>query len=374
MTGEQVRELIAESNSLEHGPSRMTLAEEAVRAADQLQDDNLGYEARMAVVQAAVFGGYPEKALTAFAWIAALCDRRPEEFPESTTIGGMFLLRVDLLWSYKWVVQNTPDFTAITRAQIEETLDQMELRYKRNNVSLGPVWMNRAWCMLALGDPPEELAEIYRKWGLAARDAYADCDACEQNFRVEIHRYLGDWEKELEAAEPLLDGSLSCAEVPHITHSQLAMQLWQNGEHERARFSHERGYQMCRGNRDFLAELAEHVDYRIATRDLSGAVEIAERHLPWVAEARSDRRRWRWFVSLAELFSQLAGDRTTVALRMPRSFCASDGPYDPVALSDDFASRASELSRAFDARNGNSYISDLGSMLRERIRQPSSGL
>ena len=369
MNADQIGELIAESRSLEHGPSRVALAEEAVRASDRLADDDAGYEARMALLEAAVFGGYPEKALASFAWLAALCDRRPDDFPESATLGGLFLLRVDLLWAYKWVAQNTPDFVGITRTQIEDTLDEMELRYKRNNMSLGPVWMNRAWCMLSLGDPPQLVEEARGKWELATRDAYADCEACEQNFRVEVHRYLGDWEQELAAAEPLVNGTMSCAEVPHTTHSCLVMPLLLRGEVERARLSHERGYEMCRGNRDFLSDLAEHVDYRMAIGDLDGAAQLAERHLPWVAEARSDRRRWRWYVTLAELFEQIAGQRDTVAIRVPQTLVSSssDGPLDPAVLASEFAARATELAAAFDLRNGNSFISGLGHQLRQRV-------
>lgn len=366
----EVRGLIAEAQGLHHGASRMAVAEEAVRIADVHGDLQLGYETRMAALEAAVFGGFPEKALVAFGWLTGTCDREPERFPESRSLRGVLLLEVDLLWAYKWVVQNTPGFPQISRAQIEGALDEMERRYERNGFSLRPVWMNRAWVGMELGESPEQITRYYNAWELAERDAYADCEACEQNFRVEVHRFVGDWDRELEAAQPLLDNEMSCAEVPHLTVSNLVMPMWLHGEHERAARLHVRGYEMCHDNRDFLAELAEHVDYRIVSGDLPGALQMAEHHLAWVDEARSGRRRWRWFLTLGELFARVAADRDRVVVRIPRNIAppGSESPHDPARLAAWFREQTDELTRAFDARNGNDAVSRWTQELRERLR------
>lgn len=365
---DDVRDLIDEAALLGPGPSRLAVAEEAVRLADAHGEQRLAYEARIALLEAAVFGGYPEKALVAFGWLCAACDRDPEEFPESRTLGGFLLLGVDLLWAYKWVVQNTPGFAQISREQIERTLDEMEERYARNGVSLRPVWMNRAWVSMELGDSDERIATCFERWGAANSDAYADCEACEQNFRVEVHRYLGDWEAELRAAHPLLAGEMSCAEVPHLTISNLVMPHWLHGDVDEAERLHQRGYSMCGGNRDFLAELAEHVDYLIVTDDLDGAVGLAERHLGWVAETRSDRRRWRWFVTLGELFAHVAAQRDELGIRVPAQLDLPDGDRHPSRLASWFDDRADELSSAFDLRNGNDSVSRRARELRQRLR------
>lgn len=364
---DKVRELIAEADDLPHGPSRMALVEEAARLADAHGEVDLGYEARMAILEGAVFGGYPEKALVAFGWLKATCDESPEQFPESQVLGRFLLLRVDLLWAYKWVVQNTPGFPQISKRQILDTLDEMEERFSRNHYSLRPVWMNRAWVGMELGESPDEIARYYEEWTRADRDAYADCEACEQNFEVEVRRFLGDWEGSLQAAGPLLTGELSCAEVPHLTISNLVMEHWVRGELEDAERMHQRGYDMCRSNRDFLAELAEHVDYRIATGDLDGAVAIAERHLGWVSESRSGRRRWRWFVTLSELFARLAEDHDTVAFRLPADLAPADGADEPARLGSWFADKADELSAKFDERNENDFVSRRGAELLARL-------
>ncbi len=364
---ESAAALIEEATLLPHGPTRMALAEDAVRSADASGDIALAYKARMSVLEAAVFGGYPERAIVAFGWLCATCDREPERFPQSRTLGGFLLLEVDLLWAYKWVVQNTPGFPQISRAQIEATLDEMESRYLRQGFSTRPVSMNRAWVGMELGEPPERIAEHFERWRRGPRDAYADCEACEQNFHVEIQRYLGNWALEVEAAQPLLHGEMSCAEVPHLTISNLVMPMFEHGELEEAARLHQRGYQMCCDNRDFLAEIAEHVDYRIVTGDVAGALELAERHIAWVAETRSGRRRWRWFVTLGELFDRL--DDGDPKVRLPAAIAPDDSrPQTPRALSEWFRERADELSSAFDARNGNHSVSTRAIELRARLR------
>lgn len=364
---DDVRRLIADAEDVDHGPARIAIVEEAVRTADSIGDESLGYAARMAMLEAAVFGGYPEKALVAFGWLVALCDREPERFPQSRAVGGFLVYEVDLLWAYKWVVQNTPAFSQISRQQIESTLGEMRTRYQRHGFSTRPVWMSQIWVGMEVGESEEQIASYFSEWLRAERDAYADCEACEQSFEVEVQRYLGNWEAEVRAAQPLLDGTLSCAEVPHITISNLMMPMWLHGEHEQAARLHTRGYHMCRDNRDFLSELAEHVDYRIVTGDLEGAATLAERHMPWIEEARAGRRKWRWFVTLGELFARIAIEGGH-AVRIPRELAPDGDITDPAVISRHFRALADDLSADFDRRNGNDSVSRRAAELRARLQ------
>ena len=98
----QVEAILEEADELDYGPERIAKAEEAVRLADDAKHDVAGFEARLGLIQAAVFGGWPEKGLVAFGWCVAKTDADPTTFPESRALPGFGLLGTDLLWVYKW--------------------------------------------------------------------------------------------------------------------------------------------------------------------------------------------------------------------------------------------------------------------------------
>lgn len=365
-----VHELLEQASSLPYGPSRLAITEEATRTADERGDVQAGYDARIELLQAAIFGGYPEKALVAFSWLVARSDEDPETFPESAALAGLFVTRIDILWGYKWIVQHTTAFPQISRQQIEDTLDDMETRYRKNGCSLRPVWMNRTRATMEMDDDPDAVDDYFERWRRAPTDLYADCEACEQNFEVEVHLYRGRVAEAREAAEPLLSGAMSCAEVPHITYCEMLVPTLRAGHADEAQRFHQRGYELTRDNRDFVAELANVLDYRLMTGDLAGAVELADHHLPWVAETRVGLRRWRWFISMSGLLERLQ-ERVTLPLRVPPGLGPEDEDErcEPSAMLRWFEEAADRLTAEFDRRNGNDVVRRRRDEFRARLRR-----
>ena len=96
---DDLEELIREAEHLGDTVAGVTAAEDAVRAADVSGSDDQRLRAREALIQNATFTGLPDKALVAFTWCLALCDREPDEFPDER-----------MLWSYKWIVNSLDSF------------------------------------------------------------------------------------------------------------------------------------------------------------------------------------------------------------------------------------------------------------------------
>src|SRR5687768_161210 len=103
----QIDDLMDQAAGLGDTPVRLALEEEAVRIADTHQDISVGFDLRHNVIRTATFCGCAEKALVAFAWMLAQCDRDPDRFPES-----------NLMWRYKWILGSLDDFPQITLQQI----------------------------------------------------------------------------------------------------------------------------------------------------------------------------------------------------------------------------------------------------------------
>lgn len=355
----QVDSLLEEARKLEYGPERIAKCEEAVRIADAggATEEPTAFSARLKLVEAATFGGYPEKAFVAFGWCAQKSAAEPDRFRESYLIPGFGLLATDFLWAFKWVTLQVPWYPQLSRAQIDETLDDMEARWRRHDLSLRPVYMQRTRLAQAMGDPPDDAMGWYRKWQWAPRDGYADCKACEVNFQMHFHAHREEHERAFEVAQPLLSGALSCSEVPHVTYGTLLASALALGRADEAREMHTKGYELIQSNRDFVATVAEHIDYLVAAGALEDARQLVERHLPWALDNRVAQRRMEFQKSARDLCA--AWESTTMALRLPEShpLFRAEGSYEREVLRAHFAEEVATVAKRFDERNGNDYVS-----------------
>ncbi|MGE0712576.1 MAG: hypothetical protein AB7N76_20345 [Planctomycetota bacterium] len=341
----EVWDLLSRAYALDYGAEKLGLCEEAVRLADQRQDAELGFLARQALVEAATFGGFPDKALLAFTWCLAQCDKQPERFDET-----------ELLWSYKWVAARLPYFPQVTRARIEEVHADMARRYARSGLNLRPVAKIRWLAARRMGDRQEALA-AYEESERLPRDAGADCAACERNDRVRYLLFTERLEDALAAAAPILSGRMSCAEIPHATLGMLLGPLLELGRGAEAARHHVRGYRLVRGNREFVGTLAEHLEFLVLTRNDAPAAALLEEHLSLALDTTDLDQRFRFFVAAAQLCRASGGERELALALSPRAGChRPDGRYERAELGAWFEAEAAAIGERFDRRNGNAQF------------------
>lgn len=145
---QRITELIDQAEELEYGPTKVALLEEAVREADTSTDLEAGFYARLELITAATFSGAKEKAMVAFSWCLGQVDANPEVFDEE-----------DLMWQYKWVVEELVAYPQISRQQIGDMLEDMQRRYTRLGISLRPVHYLRWTNGMRMGDLDLAMAE-----------------------------------------------------------------------------------------------------------------------------------------------------------------------------------------------------------------------
>jgi hypothetical protein len=339
----RIEELLDEASFLEDGPTKVMLLEEAVCLADSHGEAEFGFEVRQDLIHAATFGGYPEKALVAFTWCLAHCDRAE---------GGQ--LGYGMLWKYKWIANVLPEFPHITLAQIHGVLDDMAARYQKTGTSLRAVHKLR--CGLAMGMGDRLAARVHhRAWQQAPADAVSDCAACERNHRVKYLFFQGKDEQGLAHAGPILQGRLRCAEIPHATLAHVLLPLVRLGRLEEAMAYHRQGLRLVTRNRSFVRELAMHMTFLALTDNLAHAVRLLERHLSWALEKEGQARRFDFFLAARLVLDRLAASgKSAVRLRLPQGFAlhSESGKYDVGELADWFDADLQALAARFDARNG----------------------
>ncbi|HVF56849.1 MAG TPA: hypothetical protein VM934_11905 [Pyrinomonadaceae bacterium] len=353
---ESVRELIGEANGLEHGDTRIMLLEEAVRLSDTVgfTDESLRLKAREDFVEAATFGGAPDKAIVAFSWCLAQLDKKAVD---DSTVATRFS-RWETLWKYKWIVANVCGFPQISRARIYEMLEDMERRYREEFDSLRPVYSQR-WRIEHFWDNRPEADKYFRKWQLARRDVLSDCAACEANDEVNYYDYCGQYEQALRAAAPILGGRLRCTHIPHRTYANILLPLVRLGRADEATAYHLKGYPLISRNKNFLSDTGDHLRFLVLTANLDKAVALFEAHFPWALAAVSLSERFSFYLDSWLLFTQLReGGRDTVTLRLPETFegHVADGKYETRKLEAWLDENLRGLARRFDARNQNDYF------------------
>ncbi|MEK4277363.1 MULTISPECIES: hypothetical protein [unclassified Paenibacillus] len=339
-------ELMDEAYGLPNGPAKLGMLEEAARVADVNGMEEEAYEARSEIVETATFCGYPMKALIAFSWQLGKFDQQPEEYDEET-----------LMWSYKWILGKMPDFPEISREKILELLEDFGRRFKSYGYSERSYWYYRFRIFMDFGEL-EEAGRSYDRFRTMDRDFMSDCEACEQD---EIMRYFllkGDDEKVLEAAQPILKGRMSCAEIPHLTLSEILMPLYRLGRTAEADKHQTKGYRLIKGQNDFVQSFAEQMDYLTRTNPAKG-IDVLEETLVFAADHEDPYAKMLFYARAASLLRRWAEESPEYRLRLPASFPYEGDPGDLLKLADYFAEHAQTASAKFDQRNGNHHVSSL---------------
>lgn len=340
---EQVEALRERADGLRNGEAKVMALEEAVRLADTHGDVGLAYEVRDGLIDAATFGGFPDKALVAFAWCRAQSKKDPERFDSNS-----------LLWKQKWVVGRLNEFPHISRKQIRDALDDIEQCFRRVDAGQRALLKLRYRAARDMGDEAEAEA-LWARWVETPRDYLTDCHACELDDELDPLVDRGDHARVVEKARPLLEGRVGCAEVPHLTYGTVLYPLFKLGRLEAARDCHLGGYRLVAQNREFLSTMGEHMEFLALTDNLDRGLSLLERHLDWALTHASHRDRFTFHAAASLLLScVLERGREQVSLRLPRAcpLFEPEGTYATRALADWVDAQARDIATRFDTRNG----------------------
>jgi hypothetical protein len=349
VTPEQVRELFIQSYYLEEGDAKIMLLEEAVRLADICGDFSLAYDARTLLINAATFGGAPEKAFVAYSWCLAQFDQRgaAEGIDER-----------ELLWMYKWILSHVTSFPQISKAQILEMLDDMAARYRRAGYSLRPNYMLRNRIYRFWDEA--EAAEFFRKAQETYRDGTSDCAACELDDAVSFALRRNEDAEAVSLAAPIIQGRLRCGSVPKITFADLLLPLLRLGRVDEAVSLHLQGYRLiARGAKAYISSVADHITFLVLTGNFDRAVRIFEKHLADASSLADLATKFDYYIASWLLHDELPErGRETLKLRLPRTLevYEESGTYRTADLAAWFLRQLHALAARFDARNESDHF------------------
>ncbi len=343
MSHAEVVQMLLESVDWEHSTQKVHFLEEAVKLADAIPDQHLAYEVRMELVTAAEFSGNYDIAFVAYSWCRNYSRNNPDKVDWQSVI-----------WRLKWIVDLGLHVPSISKAQIEEMLDDLETSVTDNGYSPRPAHGCRAAIYRSMGmlDKAREYGE---KWLASPRDSMTDCEACEVHKDVLLKIALGESQRAIEIARPLLEGELSCTTKPEGTYGALMIPLLRLGDVERAIELARIGYPMIRGKKLYIWQLSDFLLLQTRTGQWELAVDNFDSTARVVGEANSFQDQCDFFVAATALLSGFNDvGIESQSLQLPKHWDChrKDGIYDTAELRTWFDGKSDEIGRQFDARNG----------------------
>ncbi|MBC2101421.1 hypothetical protein IBB80_01440 [Listeria marthii] len=306
---------------LEDGPERIKLLERVIAGADAHNDMDTAIEARDILIDTCSAVGFPKKQLQAFSWLAKLWEDDASNYDTQ-----------DLLWKYKWISEDVPTFAEVSKAQIDQLLNDMKVKYEQQNYSLRPFYKVSTLAAMRMGKVDEAKA-FFEQWISTQGDYLNDCTACETQDQVHYYCFIKDFENAKKKAKPIIEGNQSCQEVPHLTYGLMALTYLELGEEKMAQECFDKGYPMVEKQSGLIPPLGDLLKYLVLSNQTEKAREVLDVNKEMVLQSESGLDRLIFLQAAYPLF-----DRETEA---------------------DLVEMTETLTAKFDARNGNSYYQDL---------------
>lgn len=320
-------------NRLDYGSSRTERAHALVERLRAEGDTAPGLPLALCEYAEACSGGEEEeRAVLPFTQLIRLWDAHPELF-ESRARRGFFFL-------FKWLTDDIAEFPNITKAQLDQLLNDMESRYAAAGIGLDAVRMQQFWMSRLTG--AADVEQRYQAWLRTPRDEFSDCEACVPNHRAVYLNESGRTEQAVRILEESLTHNPSCMHEPERTYMVLRDAYLRLGRLEdSARF-----YRLEKAADPGADE--DRVLYLARTRNVAESIEALVAYDTTLGKRRTPWDQWDDMLTIgttARILSVLGHGALTVSLA-----------HSPAATIDELAAwaidRASDLSDQFDARNG----------------------
>jgi len=348
-------ELDREINRTPNGKHRMELLRKGWEMADANKDYNGQMYYRLEYMYDAFFYEDELEGYVIFPEILRLHDQRVKEY-------GYDGKTYDVLWKYKWILENAASFYQISIQQYEMFWQDCKKRYMQNNYSLRPLYQHR---VVFYDNIDKRIAEeAYREFLNCERDSMSDCHACERSLEVDYFLGRGEIGKAVNKAAPLIDGELRCAEQPECT---LASFL---------RYYNEK---ILEGESDYIepaSELAETLRKAIDRKGIATfhipdvfmfyglanptkALNYFKKQWPFFEEHRVPRDRF-WFGIATLCFLRNLKDKKTYKMTLDSAypFYNEKNTYNVEELINYYKTKTLEIVEKMDGRNGTTYFYD----------------
>lgn len=348
-------ELEREIRNAQKGKAAMELYKKGWEMADAEGDYDAQVEYRMEYMYHSAYFEDGLDMYIVFPEILKLHDRRIEEFGEDVHT-------LNILWKYKWILENASQFYQISKEQYERFCEDLKRRFIQSGCSLRPYYQYRMNFYLWI-DP--KMTEIeYDNFLECERDVLSDCHACERSWEVAYLLERGREEEAKKKAEPLFNATLQCAEVPEMTYGD---------------FLRYYNKKIVQGHLEYVEEagtICEKLKAGIAIRDVANdfrpdifmyytltapvkALNYYKKNWNFYEKNRSPITRFYFATAASRFFGGIKKKKYKMIMEPSYIFYEENDTYDVEKIKSYYENDALDIARKFDKRNGNDFYENL---------------
>ncbi len=355
----EIKNLLDEIDTTSHGPQERALIDQALALSREVGDERLEYQARMRLTESSCFTGDNDAMLSSFAWCLAQHDADPRRFPSEIGNG------LDLMWQFKWIVPALDSSPIFSLSQCEALLDDMTSHYHRAGLGASAVVAARFSHAWHTGDI-DQAKQLRTQRQAVPRDSHSDCETCVRSELAGFAAEVGEEALALTMIDEIMDEGAGCAEEPECALGRTLIAKLRAGRTADALAAHMQSYRLARTNPDLIATVADNMVFCAVTGNEARGLAMVERHISWLAhDALNEDGQLTMLSAVGVVLEavvraghgeQVVRGATSPALE--RFFGTRDDVWTAAELAPKAWQAAGQLASAFDARNGNSYVSD----------------
>lgn len=329
------------------------LAFKCIQKAKSFKNIDLEFDARMTYIRQSVFLNQDQEVIAMFPWFLNECDSKDN-----------YHKYLQVLWTFKWVINSVTDFPAISLAKIEDLLQEFERRFEEYGTGDRVINYFKAQLQSQLGniDQSLEFAEAYFSDHKSCM--LDDCAACQPNNISRVFLVAEQYDRMMECIQPILDGKLTCHVVPHTTFPKAAYASMRTGAWEKAAHYIQSTYQYLDFETPDAYEASVLLLYHACKQEFLKGRNLIEKQLAFVLKSPSSGEVYDFHFSCA-LFMQayLASGEDTIILNVEHKrdnfvLPAEGNKYAVSALQKWFEAEANRHGRLLDTRNQNTFLID----------------
>ena len=347
---DDLKKLLARLEDEPAGPERLALLEQGIAEAARLKDDDAGFDLRENLLLSSVMIGRLDRCIPAVEWCLSRCDAEPNRFD---------IRRI--LFQYKWIVEELPRHSEFSRETIATGIDDLEARFLKAGWGLRGPTLLRMITSLTMADVPAA-EEAHAGWIELPRDQGSDCPACEAGHEVRFRLAMDDDKGAIEAAAPLLDGTLKCEDEPALTLSRLPSAYFESDQGELGVETMKRAIDLTADGHQFCEARSRLMQTLLLTGNVLPAVRLLEISMPQALNSGNDLSILQTSIMAVPILDLCA--RRSMELPEFQALPPTVPP-EAEAVRDWLSEKCDSLAAAFDERNGNSFYSDFWAAARE---------
>ena len=354
-TLEEVQRIVQECMFSNESEENARLVKKCIQKAVFFKDKELEFEARLAYIYQMNWLNYKDQSIAMFPWLLKAIDTNEDV--------SWYNLHY-VLWMYKWIIHELPDFAHISIEKIETLLDDMDRRIQDRGCSDK---MGNYFRMIVFGKMGHlDKSKEYRKRfeaGTSEKEEFDDCKAC-QPYNVVTTLFQ---EKEYELAntyfEPLLNKEVTCKEVPKTSFPIVALMNRMLGKKDDAK---QLAYLAKRNTpfkkKAYLSNAGYILMYYAMENDFIKGRDIIEKQLPFTNRKQPEQYQFIFYsgcLLLIQAMKNAGKKKITINIDEESIFPVNE--KNAILLEDAFdivEEKTNVLAQQLDKRNGNTFNQD----------------